>query len=187
VSSPRAGLVGSPGEEVPGPLQNVSSRPWCIHCGFPDLFCLLALLLSSRRYADTSVLSLAPLKCLAQIARAVPSEPRPQPPCAEPLSGQAKERLAVATAMEESAVPPPLLTAAAVEEERTAMETTAPQVALEPPAEACSGGTDVVMVASYEDSAPPPLVGDRDVAMSSALEPSLVAGVPEPSPVAGAP
>jgi hypothetical protein len=90
------------------------------------LFCLLALLLSSRRYAAASMLSLAPLKCLAQIARVVPSEPRPQPPCAEPLSGQAEEGLAVATAMEESGAPPPLVTAAAVEEEQTAVETAAP-------------------------------------------------------------
>jgi hypothetical protein len=52
-----------------------------------------------------------------------------------------------------------------------------PQVALEPPAGAGSGGADVVMVPSDEDSMPPPPAGDRDVVMST---------VPEPSPAAGA-
>jgi hypothetical protein len=52
---------------------------------------------------------------------------------------------------------------------------------------ACSGGADVVMVPSDEDSAPPPPVGDRDVAMTLASEPSPAAGVSEPSPAAGAP
>jgi hypothetical protein len=50
-----------------------------------NLFCLLILVLSSRRHADTSVPSLVPLKRLALSARVTPSEPLPQPPYAEPL------------------------------------------------------------------------------------------------------
>jgi hypothetical protein len=53
------------------------------------------------------MLSLAPLKRLAQSARVVPSEPRPQPPCAEPLPAQVEEWLPMATAVEESGAPPP--------------------------------------------------------------------------------
>jgi hypothetical protein len=49
-------------------------------------------------------------------------------------------------------------------------------VALEPPAGVGSGGTDVVMVSSDEDSTSPPLVGDRDVVMSTAPEPSFATG-----------
>jgi hypothetical protein len=75
------------------------------------------LFLSSCRYADTGVLSLAPLKRLAH----------PQPSCAEPLPTQVEEGLVVASAVEESGVPPPPVTAAAVEEEQTAMETAAPK------------------------------------------------------------
>jgi hypothetical protein len=56
----------------------------------------------------------------------VPSEPRPQPPCAEPLPLQVEEGLAVATAVEELGAPPPLVTTAVVEEGRTVTETTAP-------------------------------------------------------------
>jgi hypothetical protein len=107
-------------------LQNVSSRPRSLHRGLSDLFCLLTLLLSSRRYADTGVLSLAPLKPLAQSARVMPSEPYPQPPCAEPLPAQLEEGLAVATA-EESGAPPSPITATAVEEGWTAVETAAPK------------------------------------------------------------
>jgi hypothetical protein len=44
----------------------------------------------------------------------------------------------VATAVEESGAPPPLVTTVAVEEGRTAMQTAAPQAALEPPAGASS-------------------------------------------------
>jgi hypothetical protein len=91
------------------------------------LFCSLTLILSSRRYADTGVLSLAPLKCLAQSARVVPSELRPQPPCAEPLPTQVEEGLAMATAVVESDAPPPPVTAAVVEEGRTTVETAAPK------------------------------------------------------------
>jgi hypothetical protein len=47
------------------------------------------------------VLSLAPLKHLAQIARVVLSEPHPQPSCTEPLPVQVEEGLPVATAVEE--------------------------------------------------------------------------------------
>jgi hypothetical protein len=72
------------------------------------------------------VLNPAPLKCLAQSARVVPSEPRPQSPSAEPLPAQVEEGLAVATMVEESSVPPPPLTAAAVEEGQTTVETDAP-------------------------------------------------------------
>jgi hypothetical protein len=43
------------------------------------LCCLLTLIPSSRRYVDTDMLSLAPLKRLAQSARVVPSEPVPSP------------------------------------------------------------------------------------------------------------
>jgi hypothetical protein len=107
-------------------LLDVSSRPRCIHRGFSDLFCLLTLLLSSRRYADIGVLNLAPLKRLAQSARVVPSEPHPQPLCAEPLQAQAEEGLAVVTTVEESGAPPPPVTAATVDEEWTTVETVAP-------------------------------------------------------------
>jgi hypothetical protein len=69
------------------------------------------------------------------------------------------------------------VTAAAVEEGQTAVETAAPQAALEPPAGAGSGGADVVMVPSDEDSAPPPLARDRDVVMSTVLKPSPATGV----------
>jgi hypothetical protein len=83
--SPRAGLVDPPGEEVPGALQDVSSRPRSLHRKLFDLSCSLTLILSSRRHADIGVLSLAPLKLLALSARVMPSEPRPQPPCVESL------------------------------------------------------------------------------------------------------
>jgi hypothetical protein len=72
------------------------------------------------------VFSLAPLKRLALSARVVPSEPRPQPPCTEPLPVQVEEGLAIAVVVEESGVPPPSVAAAAVEEGRTVTETTAP-------------------------------------------------------------
>jgi hypothetical protein len=74
------------------------------------------------------VLSLAPLKRLAQSARVVSSEPRPQPLCAEPLPVQVEEGLVVASVAEESSVPPPPATITTVEEERTAMEMAAPSV-----------------------------------------------------------
>jgi hypothetical protein len=80
------------------------------------LFCSLTLILSSRRYADTGVLSLAPLKWLTQSALVVPSEPRLQPPGAEPLLVQVEEGLVMATAVEESGAPPPPAPAASVEE-----------------------------------------------------------------------
>jgi hypothetical protein len=91
------------------------------------LFWLLTLILFSRRHTDTGVLSLAPLKRLAQSARVVPSELRPQPPCAKSLPVQVGEGLAMATAVEESGAPPPPVTFAAVEEGRTTAETTAPK------------------------------------------------------------
>jgi hypothetical protein len=83
------------------------------------LFCSLTSILSSRRYDDTGVLNLAPLKRLAQSVRVVPSEPRPQLPCAEPLPVQVEEWLAVATTVEESGAPPPPVTTSAIEEGRT--------------------------------------------------------------------
>jgi hypothetical protein len=133
VCSPQAGLVGPPNEEVPGALQNVSSRLQSLYHEFFYLLCLLTSIMSSRRHADTNVLSFAPLKRLAQSARVVPSKPCPQPPCAELLPVQVEEGSAVATTVEESGAPPPLVTAAAVEEERMVAETTALQAALEPP------------------------------------------------------
>jgi hypothetical protein len=120
-------------------LQNVSSCPQSLHHGFFNLCCPLTLIPSSRRYGDTGVLSLAPLKRLAQIAWVMPSEPRPQPPCAESLPAQVKEGLSVATVVEESDAPPPPVievegsgappppaTAAALEEGQAAVETAAP-------------------------------------------------------------
>jgi hypothetical protein len=83
------------------PKYTVNTHLRSLHRGFFDLFCLLTLLLSSRRYADTGVLSLVPQKCLAQSARVVPSEPRPQPLCTELLPAQVEEGLVVATVMEE--------------------------------------------------------------------------------------
>jgi hypothetical protein len=88
---------------------------------------LLTSILSSRRYANTGVLSLTPLKRLAQSARVIPSEPRPEPPCADPLPAQVEEGLAVATAVEELGAPPPPVTATTVEEGRMAVETAAPK------------------------------------------------------------
>jgi hypothetical protein len=73
------------------------------------------------------VLSLVPLKRLAQSARVVPSEPRPQPLCTELLPAQVEEGPTVDTAMEESGAPPQLVTAAAVEDGRTTVETVAPK------------------------------------------------------------
>jgi hypothetical protein len=78
---PRAGLVGPPGEEIPGALQDVSYHPLSLCHEFFNLSCLLNSTLSSRRHADTGVLSLAPLKRLALSAQVVPFEPHPQPPC----------------------------------------------------------------------------------------------------------
>jgi hypothetical protein len=98
--SPRAGLIGPPNEEVTGALQDVSSRAQSLHHELFDLSCLLTLILSSLRYADIGVLSLTPLKRLALSAWVLPSEPRPQPLCTEPLSVQVEEGLAVATLVE---------------------------------------------------------------------------------------
>jgi hypothetical protein len=78
-------------------------------------------------------------------------------------------------------VPPLPVAASAIEEGQKAVETTAPQVALEPPAVGGPGGVEVVVVLD-EDSAPPPPVGDYDVAMTSVPEPLPAANVPEPSP-----
>jgi hypothetical protein len=156
------------------------------------LLCILTLFLSSRRYADTGVLSLVPLKRLALSTRVVSSEPHPQPLRAEPLPAQAEEGLLVASVVEESGVPPLPATTAAVEEEWTAMEAVAAQASLEQPVGAGSGGADVLMVPSDEDSAPPPPSEEHDVVMTSVPEPSPVAKVPdfssvtevpEPSPV----
>jgi hypothetical protein len=140
VCSPRAGLVGLPDEDVPGVLQNVSSHPQSLHHGFFNSCCSLTSILSSHRYTDTGVLSLAPLKRLSQSTRVVPSEPRPQPSCAEPLPTEVEEGLPVATAVEESGAPPPPVievegsgasplpaTAAAVEEGRATVGTAAPK------------------------------------------------------------
>jgi hypothetical protein len=77
--------------------------------------------------------------------------------------------------MEDSGAPPLPVTASTIEEGQTTVETAAPQAALEPSAGAGSGGADVVMVPSDEDSALPPPAGDRDVMMSTAPEPSLIA------------
>jgi hypothetical protein len=90
------------------------------------LFYSLTSILSSRWYADTGVLSLAPLKRLAISTRVVPSEPRPQPLCAEPLLVHVEEGLAVAIVVEETGALPPPVTATTVEEGRTTVETTAP-------------------------------------------------------------
>jgi hypothetical protein len=128
------------------------------------------------------MLNLMPLKCLAQSAQVVPYEPRPQPPCAEPLPAQVEERLTVTTTVEESGASPQPVAATVVEEGQTVVETAASQAALERPAGTGSGGADVVMVPSDEDSAPSPPAEDHDVAMSSAPEPSSAAEVPEPSP-----
>jgi hypothetical protein len=126
--NPQAGLVGPPGEEVPGALQDVSFHSRSLHCELFNLPCLLTLILSSRRHADTGVLRLAPLKRLALSARVMPSEPHPKPPYAEPLPVQVDEGLAVATAVEDSGAPPPSVTSAVVEEEQTVTETTAPKL-----------------------------------------------------------
>jgi hypothetical protein len=79
--------------------------------------------------------------------------------------------------VEELGVPPLLVTAAAVEEGRVTVETAFSQAVSKPPAEARSGGADVVMVPSDEDSAPPPPAGDSDIMMSAAPEASPAMGV----------
>jgi hypothetical protein len=174
--SPRVGLVGPHGGEVSGALQDVSSCPRNHHRRLFSLFCLLILVLSSRRNADTGVLSLAPLKRLALSAWVVPSEPRPQPPYTEPLPVQVEEGLAVTTVVEESAALPPPVAATAIEKERTVTETTAPQEILEPPAGVGTGGEDVVMVPADDGSAPPPPAGEHDATTSTAPESSTVVG-----------
>jgi hypothetical protein len=140
------------------------------------LFFLLNLVPSSHRYADTGILNLAPLKHLALSARVIPSEPRPQPPYAEPLSVQVEEGLAVATAVEDSAAPPPPVATAAIEEGQTVTEVTAPQETLEPSAGADMGSEDVVMVPADDGSAPPLPAGEHDAATSMAPESSMAAG-----------
>jgi hypothetical protein len=98
----------------------------------------------------------------------------------------------VASVVEDSGMPSPPATTAAVEEEWTPMETVAAQASLEQPVGAGSGGADVLMVPSDEDSVPPPPSEEHDVVMTSVPEPSPVAKVldfspvtevPEPSPV----
>jgi hypothetical protein len=142
--------------------------------------------LSSCRYADTGVLSLAPLKLLVLSTRVVPSEPHSQTPHAEPLPPQAEEEPVVVVAVEEPSAPPPLVAVVVVEEGWTTVETTASQAALAPPVGAGSGSAAMVVVSSDEDTTPPLLAGDHDVAMLSAPEPSPAAEVPKPSPTAGA-
>jgi hypothetical protein len=114
--SSRTGLVEPPGEEAPGALQDVSPRHRIFYRRFSNLLCSLTLLLSFRSYADTGVLSLAPLKCLALSARVVPSEPRSQPPRVGPLPAQAEEGPVVVAAVEEPSTPPPRVAAITVEE-----------------------------------------------------------------------
>jgi hypothetical protein len=63
----------------PGCAPKCKPCPWSFHRRFSNLFYLFTLLLSSRRYADTSVLSLAPLKRLAQSAQVVHAKPIPSP------------------------------------------------------------------------------------------------------------
>jgi hypothetical protein len=116
VCSPRTGLVGPPGEEALGALQDVSSRLRIFYRRFSDLLCSLTLLLSSRRNADAGVLSLAPLKRLSLSTWVVPSEPRPQPLCAEPLPAQAEEGPVMVAAVLEPSAPPPPVAATSVEE-----------------------------------------------------------------------
>jgi hypothetical protein len=107
-------------------------------------------------YADTGVLSLAPLKHLALSARVVPCEPRLQPPCAEPLPEQAEEEPTVVTAVKEPSALPPPAAATTVEEGQTAVETAAPQAALELPSGAGKGGADdVVVLDEYSAPLPP--------------------------------
>jgi hypothetical protein len=89
--------------------------------------------------------------------------------------------------VEESGVLPLPATAAAVEDERAAVEMTTAQASLEPLVGAGSGGADVVMVPSDEDSAPPPPSGEQDVVMTLVPEPSPAVKVPESSPAARVP
>jgi hypothetical protein len=95
---------------------------------------------------------------------------------------RAEEEPAVATA-EESSAPLPPVVATAVEGRQPVVETTAPQVASDPPVGACPSGADVVVVLD-EDPALPPPAGDHDVVMTSMLETILAARVSEPSPAA---
>jgi hypothetical protein len=61
----------------------------------------------------------------------------------------------VVAAVEDSSVPPPPVAAITVEEGETAVETDAPQAALEPPGGAGTGSADMMVVPSNEDSMPP--------------------------------
>jgi hypothetical protein len=132
------------------------------------------------------VLSLASLKRLALSARVVSSNPRPQPLSVESLPSRAEEEPAVVAAAEESSAPPPPVPTTAVEEGQTAVEVTAPQAALEPPAEAGLSGGDVVMVLD-EDSAPPLPSGSRDIMMTPASEPTPAVAAADPLPAAEVP
>jgi hypothetical protein len=85
------------------------------------------------------VLSLAPSKCLALSALVVPSEPRPHPLSVEPLPVQAEEEPAQA-AVEASGTPPRPVPSATMEVGQMAVGATAPESALEPPAEAGPSG-----------------------------------------------
>jgi hypothetical protein len=62
--SPRAGLVGPPGEESPGAHQDVSLQLHFSFLCFSQLVCWRCLP-SSRRHTDTGMLSMGPLKRLA--------------------------------------------------------------------------------------------------------------------------
>jgi hypothetical protein len=85
------------------------------------------------RHVDTGVLSLGTLKRLALSTRVVSSEPRPQPPSAEPARPRAEEELSVAAETRAPITPPPPVPSTAVEEGETATEATVAQVALEAP------------------------------------------------------
>jgi hypothetical protein len=89
---------------------------------------------------------------------------------------QVKDRLAMATVVEEPTVAPPSVAATVIKEGRTVTEATTSQVILDPPAEAGASGADMVMVPADDDSAPPPPAGEHDVATSTAPEPSTVVG-----------
>jgi hypothetical protein len=69
------------------------------------------IVMSFCRRTDTDILNLMPLKRVVLSAHVAPSDPRSQPPYAEPLPVQVEEGLAVAVEVVEIAAPPPQVAA----------------------------------------------------------------------------
>jgi hypothetical protein len=107
-------------------------------------------------------------------------------PSVESLSARAEEEPAVVAAVEALGTPPLPVPPAAVEEGQIAAGATAPQAALEPPAEADPSGGDVLVVLD-EDSVPLPLLRGCDIVMAPMSEPAPVVVTVDPFPVVEVP